>query len=399
MITVADYAARVQELIPTATAQSMSLSDAAGYALAADVVAPRSLPAFDNSSMDGYAVRAEDLHGADESPVFLRVKGDIYAGRTDVVRLAAGSAYRIMTGALVPDGADTVIPVEETDNSDTFVGISTSRAAGSFIRRAGEDVRAGETVLHACDVLGPAQLGLLAGLGLTEVTVLAPVKILVLSTGSELISPDENALAGKIYDSNAIMLASACQDAGATVVHAQFVADDIETFLQTINHYAPHVDVILTSGGISAGNYEVVKDALRTHEAEFIKVAMQPGMPQGYGRVFGTPIVALPGNPVSALVSFEVFVRPALRNAMRLRPTRRRVVCATLTHAVSSPMGKRQFRRGRLTSTDAGMSVEAVGPPASHFLRWLAQANCLIDIPATIEQLPAGSDVQVWMLD
>ncbi len=394
--TVDQHQAIVADLIRRPAAVSMALADALGLVLAEDVHASLALPSFDNSAMDGYAVHSADIAAASaEHPVVLPVSADIPAGRTDVPPLEPGHAHRIMTGALLPEGADAVVQVEATDGGTQTVTIIESRDVGVHIRRAGEDVAAGELVLSAGMVLGASQLGLLASLGTTSVRVVPPLRVLVLSTGSELVEPGQPLERGQIYESNGVMLTAAVRAAGATGERLQFVPDDVEAFNAVLADRLDGVDLILTSGGVSAGAYEVVKDALTGHGVEFAKVAMQPGMPQGAGHYRGVPVVTMPGNPVSSLVSFEVFVRPAIRAAMGQPMPGRRIVSAVLDESISSPVGKRQFRRGRL----ADGHVRTVGPAGSHFLRWLAAADCLLDIPLEVTEVAAGSHVDVWMID
>ncbi|CAM5733052.1 molybdopterin molybdotransferase MoeA [Mycolicibacterium aubagnense] len=398
MRTVEEHQHVVAGLITARPAVTVPLADALGLALADDVVAPLPLPGFDNSAMDGYAVLAADVAGASaENPVKLPVTEDIPAGRTDLLTLAPGTAHRIMTGAMLPAGATAVVPVESTDAATDTVSIFAAVPEGRHLRRAGEDVTAGTTVLSAGEVLSPAALGLAAALGFAELKVIPRQRVLVLSTGTELVTPGTPLQPGQIYESNAVMLAAALREAGADVSTAPATSDDVTRFRETLAGHAKDVDLIVTTGGVSAGAYEVVKDAL-AGDVEFVKVAMQPGMPQGCGRlggsVDGTPIVTLPGNPVSALVSFEVFIRPPLRAAMGL-PSQRPRRSATLTEKLTSPAGKRQFRRGVL-GTDA--QVSSYGPPASHHLRWLATANCLLDIGEDVVELAAGSPVPVWDL-
>ncbi|MDT5173314.1 MAG: molybdopterin molybdotransferase, partial [Mycobacterium sp.] len=394
----------VAEMIQARRAVPVALSGARGLVLADDVFAPLSLPVFDNSAMDGYAVRAEDTAAATaDHPVVLPVAEDIPAGRTDQLVLQPGTAHRIMTGAPVPTGATAIVPVEATDGGVASVQIRQHSEPGKHIRRAGEDVAAGTAVLRVGQVVTPATLGLAAALGLAELTATPRQRVLVISTGSELVSPGTPLQPGQIYESNAIMLAAAVSEAGADVVATQTVGDDVAEFTGVLDQYATEADLIITSGGVSAGAYEVVKDAFGRdgdQGVQFVKVAMQPGMPQGVGRVAGTPIVTLPGNPVSALVSFEVFIRPALRVAMGLPEPYRPHRTAVLREAVTSPRGKRQFRRAVLDTTkESGVGqVTSYGPPASHHLRWLASANALLDIPEDVVAVPAGTELQVWDL-
>ena len=396
MRSVEEHRRVVAGLINPRPPVALPLADALGLVLAADVVAPLPLPGFDNSAMDGYAVLATDVADAgQDSPVRLPVAEDIPAGRTDIPPLAAGTAHRIMTGAPLPAGATAVVPVEATDGATDTVTIRSAPREGQHVRRAGEDVTAGTTVLRAGQVVTPATLGLAAALGLGELTVVPRQRVLVVSTGTELVGPGVPLQPGQIYESNGVMLAAAVRDAGADVAASPMTGDDVDAFRETLRGHVADADLILTTGGVSAGAYEVVKDALGgSGDVEFVKVAMQPGMPQGAGRLDGVPVVTLPGNPVSALVSFEVFVRPALRVAMGRPDAERPRREAVLTEDLTSPRGKRQFRRGVLD----GDAVTSYGPPASHHLRWLASANCLLELGEDVDSVNAGSRVQVWDL-
>ena len=397
MRSVDEHQRVVAALVTAPVAVRLPLAEALGLALAADVVARESLPGFDNSAMDGYAVRAQDVADASEdNPVRLPVAEDIPAGRTDLLTLEPGTAHRIMTGALLPTGATAVVPVERTDGGTDTVEIRARPGDGQHIRTAGGDVTAGMTVLRTGQVITPAALGLAAALGVAELSVLPRLRVLVMSTGTELVAAGTPLQPGQIYESNAPMLAAAVREAGAEAIMAPMSTDDVAEFRAALRDHASDVDLIITTGGVSAGAYEVVKDALGDGSVEFVKVAMQPGMPQGAGRAGNIPIVTLPGNPVSALVSFEVFVRPALRAAMGLAGVQRPRRTAELRENLTSPGGKRQFRRG-VYDADAG-TVTSYGPPASHHLKWLASANCLLEIPEEITELALGSPVRVWDL-
>ena len=396
MRSVEEHRRVVAGLINPRPPVALPLAAALGLVLADDVVAPLPLPGFDNSAMDGYAVLATDVADAgQDSPVRLPVAEDIPAGRTDIPTLAAGTAHRIMTGAPLPAGATAVVPVEATDGATDTVTIRSAPREGQHVRRAGEDVTAGTTVLRAGQVVTPATLGLAAALGLGELTVVPRQRVLVVSTGTELVGPGVPLQPGQIYESNGVMLAAAVRDAGADVAASPMTGDDVDAFRETLRGHVADADLILTTGGVSAGAYEVVKDALGgSGDVEFVKVAMQPGMPQGAGTLDGVPVVTLPGNPVSALVSFEVFVRPALRAAMGRPDAERPRRDAVLTEDLTSPRGKRQFRRGVLD----GDAVTSYGPPASHHLRWLASANCLLELGEDVDSVNAGTRVQVWDL-
>ncbi len=401
--SVEEHRAVVAALLAPAPAEDVPLAQARGRVLAADVVAAVSLPSFDNSAMDGYAVRAAELAGA--VPLELPVAADIPAGRTDVPALEPGTVARIMTGAPMPAGADAVVPVEQTDGGVERVLIRAAPEPGAFLRHVAEDVRAGDVVLVAGTVLGAPQIGVAAAVGSATLPVRRRPVVLVLSTGSELVAPGTPLRLGQIYESNGPMLAAAVEDAGGVAELLRFVPDDVEQFLGVLRERVKEgVDLVLTSGGVSAGAYEVVKDAFAGRGVEFVKVAMQPGGPQGAGRVpdigadlDGVAVVTLPGNPVSSQVSFEVFVRPALRAATGHPHPERPVVTATLGERLTSPAGRRQYRRGTVDAVHG--SVRELGTAASHMLGALARAECLIVVPEDITELAEGSVVDVWLLD
>lgn len=399
LIPVAEHQAKIATLLSSTPVESRALDDCLGLALADDVGSPIPLPPFDNSAMDGYAVRSVDVAEATaEKPVSLPVEADVPAGRIDSPPLLPGTAHRIMTGAQIPPGADSVVPVERTNGSTDQVLVHACARPGAHVRRAGEDVGSGDVVLTSGTSLGAPQLGLAAAVGAAHLPVHRQVRVLVLSTGSELVEPGTSLRPGQIYESNGLMLASAVREAGGEARLLRFVPDDVEAFHAALRPHLDSTDLIITSGGVSAGAYEVVKDALGGDGVEFTKVAMQPGMPQGAGRYRdGVPVVTLPGNPVSAMVSFEVFVRPVLRRAAGHRGGGRPVREATLSEPISAPAGKRQYRRARFDAATA--TVTPHGGAGSHLLAALAGANCLLEIPEDSTELTAGSTVEVWLLD
>ena len=404
MKRVADHLSDVLSAVEPLTPIDVQLLDAHGCVLTEDVTAPWPLPQFDNSAMDGYAVRAADVAQATEdNPVELPVVADISAGTYHSGAIGPGLAARIMTGAPMPTGADAVVPVEVTDGGTARVRINAAVPAGRHLRRAGEDVDAGDTVLAAGTVLGAAHVGLLAAVGKDRVTVRPRPRVVVISTGSELVEPGLPVTVGQITDSNSYMLALAAQEAGAVAYRVAPVPDEAAKVMSVIEDQLVRADMVITSGGVSAGAYDVVKQVLsELGTVQFDKVAMQPGMPQGFGVVGDsrTPIFTLPGNPVSAFVSFEVFVRPAIRKMLgssRLhRPTAKAVLQATLR----SPEGKRQFARARVKPGRDGTSqATPLGAQASHLLADLAYANALIVVPEQVTEVPAGQMVETVLIE
>ncbi|PVG81207.1 molybdopterin molybdenumtransferase MoeA [Nocardioides gansuensis] len=379
------------------------LMDALGLALAEDVVAPISLPSFDNSSMDGYAVSHADVVTAtEESPVHLPVVGEIGAGRSGLMAMSPGTAVKIMTGAPVPRGCTAVVPYEWTDRGVAQVRITRAPSDGQHIRRAGDDVAEGDMLLEHGTVLGPRHLGLLAAVGRATVRCRPRPRVVVLSTGSELRDPGTPLGRDSIYDGNSYLLAASARAAGAIAYRVGIVPDDPRTFTDALSDQLVRADLVVTSGGVSEGDYDVVKEALRSlGTVWFGGVAMQPGKPQGFGTIGddNTPIFTLPGNPVSSYVSFETFVLPAIRRMMGKLPYSRPVRRARLTHPVSSPAGKRQFVRVLYDVDRGGAFVTPVGGHGSHLLGDLAAANALVVVPEDATSISAGEMVQVLLLD
>jgi molybdopterin molybdotransferase len=380
----------------------LPLLDAQGLLLAENVTSELPLPGFDNAAMDGYAVRAVDTRGAaDDRPVELPVVGDVAAGARSRSGMGPGLAVRIMTGAPVPAGADAVVPLEDTDRGLARVVIHHAAQSGQFVRRAGEDLPARSTALRAGAALGPQQIALLAAVGRDRVFVRPRPRVLVVSTGNELVEIGQRPGFGQVPDANSFMLTAAAKDAGADARRVGIVGDDHTELLDLLENQLLRADLLITSGGISMGAFDVVKQALtELGTVEFVRVAMQPGKPQGFGHLNGkVPIFCLPGNPVSSLVSFEVFVRPAIRKLLGKRNVQRARVQAVALEPITSPPGIRQYRRGALHREPAGgYSVSLVGGAESHLVASLAAANCLVVLDEDVTEVAAGSRVPVMPL-
>lgn len=378
-------------------AETIPLDRAVGRVTVDELRSEVDLPLFRNSQMDGYAVRAADILSV---PVALEVSGDIPAGHTVPVTLVPGTALRIMTGAPVPSGADAIVPVEDTelllgrddDLAGAVVEVRRSRAPGEYVRERGSDVRRGDVLVPAGTRLGPHHLAALAAAGVENVAVRARLRVGILTTGSELVGSGAPGF-GQVYDANSIALAALVEEAGA-VVSVRASSDDApETFERVLDGALRQSDLVITSGGISKGAYEVVREVLLPRGADVATVAMQPGGPQATAVVDGVPVLAFPGNPVSTQVSFVVFLRGPLREAAGLPAVAPRQ--AALSEPVRSVAGRRQFLRGRLD--DAG-GVAPVSGPSSHLVAGMAKADVLIDLPTETESLDAGSVVTVWTL-
>lgn len=376
------------------SAESVPLEEALGRSVADDVISPVPLPLFRNAQMDGYAVRARDVVAA---PVSLPVAMvEIAAGPGQPDALVAGTAIRIMTGAPMPPGADAVVPVEQTRPGDGVVQILTSSGPGTYVREPGSDLLAGSLLLPAGTRLGPRQLAALAAAGLDRVTIRKNVRVAVISTGSELVAPGERPGVGELFDSNSIALIAATISAGAAIVHRARVRDDHAAFRAELDAAVDAgAQLIVTSGGVSMGEHEVVRETLEPLGVLIGKVAMQPGGPQGYGRYRDVPVLCFPGNPVSSQLSFELFAAPILRDVADRAAARvsreRAAVPIELFDAA-----RRQFQRGRRA---ADGRVVPVGGAGSHLVAALAMAELLIVLPEGTSGVRENEEVEVLWLN
>lgn len=393
-VSVEQHAASIEALLAglgDRGAQRVPLDHALGRVAFGEVSSPVDLPLFDNSQMDGYAV---DSRSVSTIPATLPVSNVIAAGPSPSAVLVAGSAAKIMTGAPIPGGADTIVPVEDTTAPAAgLVTIHRARSAGEFVREQGSDVRVGTALIGAGQTLEPRHISVLAAVGLAEIDVLSRPRVAVVTTGAELMSAGTTLAPGQIFDSNGITLAAHLRASGAEVVAVERSSDDPRAFRRTLDAAAASAELIITSGGVSMGDFEVVKDVLRPLGGTFGTVRMQPGGPQGITLYGDVPVLSFPGNPVSTVVSYIVFARNIIRQAAGLAPVP--ASTASLHEPVASPAGKRQFRRGRLR--DDGR-VELVAGPGSHLVAALAWADVLIDIDSETTELAAESTVKVWPL-
>ncbi|MBD8870693.1 molybdotransferase-like divisome protein Glp [Nocardioides donggukensis] len=399
LVSVSDHLARILDAIEPLPVYEQALIETLGLTAAEDVAAPMPLPAFDNSAMDGYAVDAQDVATASEDqPIHLPVVGEIGAGQARLLAMSPGTAVKIMTGAPVPQGCTAVVPYEWTDRGVAQVRITQAPKPGQHIRRAGEDVQTGDLVVSEGTVIGPRHLGLLAAVGKAGVMSRPRPRVVVMSTGSELRDPGVALGHDSVYDANSFMLAAAVKAAGGIAYRVASVPDDAHSFVEALGDQLVRADIVVTSGGVSAGDYDVVKEALsKLGTVWFGGVAMQPGKPQGFGVVGDdeTPIFTLPGNPVSAYVSFMTFVLPAIRKLAGRRPFIRPARTARITHGLTSIEGKTQFVRA---SYDASVATP-VGGHGSHLIGDLAESNAFIVLPREVTRVAPGDSVHVVLLD
>lgn len=376
----------------------LALLDAAGCTIATDIVAHTDVPAFDNSAMDGYVV----TDGVDGD--WLDVTGEIAAGDEAQVSVEPGTAVRIMTGAPIPPGGTAVVPVEVVEEDGERIRVPHPVAEAAHIRRAGEAVTAGETVLDAGTILDAANIGMLAALGHGYVSVFPQPRVVVVSTGEELTDPGIERAPGAIYDANSYVLTVLARDSGAVTVRRMIASDDRAVLREAIEELLPHADLLVTTGGVSAGRYDMVKVVLaELGDVRFSKVGMRPGMPQAFGMIEADPdrfipCFGLPGNPVSAYVSFEVFVRPVIRRLQGRRDLSRPRVRATLEAPLPSVADKVEFVRVALRHRDGEWHARPTGDQGSGILRSLVEADGLAEVPADRDRMEIGEPVLVHLL-
>jgi molybdopterin molybdotransferase len=396
---VEEHLAEILATITPLTPTQLGLGDVHGLVLAEDVSTVSPLPPFDNSGMDGYAVLVEDVADAtEENPVTLPVTAEVAAGDTGAYALHPGTAIKIMTGAMLPHGAEAVIPVEWTDGGSARVSIRARAEYGNAVRLAGEDAKPGEVLVTAGTRLRPMHVAVIAAAGRGSVLVRPRPRVVVLSTGNELAEPGTPVVPGRIWDSNSFMLAAAAREAGCLAYRQVALPDHPDGVLPAIEDQLVRADLMITTGGVSmGGEHDVVKAALqRLGTVRFRKVAMQPGMPQGFGTIARVPIFTLPGNPVSAYVSFQVFARPALGAMQGDDGLGLEKVQAELTGPLRSPAGRRSFLRGVLDRA-AGQVTPLTGQ-GSHQIATLGKANALVIVPERVVQMSEGDTAEVMVL-
>jgi len=390
----------LKETVPLGM-EKVDILDTLGRVLGEAVFSGRLIPPRDNSSMDGYAVHEADTRGATPSnPVILDVIEDIPAGSIPRRVVGSGQAARIMTGAPIPEGADAVIRMEDTRQKGTQVELTAAVKKGEFIRFAGEDVREGEEVIPAGTVVRPAEVGMMAALGKSFVSVYQRPVVAVIATGNELADIDDPVSSWKIVNSNAYSLTAEILDCGAIPMQMGIARDNREDLLAKFRP-ALRADVILSSGGVSVGDYDLVKDIMTEvgTSIEFWRVAMKPGKPLVYGRVGGKPIFGLPGNPVSTMVSFEQFVRPVLLKMMGQRCLFRRTVQAILKEGLDKQTGLTYFVRVHVTRQGDDYVAAPTGEQSSGILKSMVRANGLAILPKEVAKISSGERVTVQLID
>jgi len=386
----------LQSIEPLHAAEKLSLRNALGRVLATDISSPISVPGHTNSAMDGYALSGEDL--PQDSVRSYQIIGQSFAGKPFNGQCTAGQCVRIMTGAVMPAGTDTVIMQEQVEvTGKDSVRIGDGQRAGQNVRQAGEDITAGATVLQAAHTLTPADLGILASLGIGEVMVRRRPRVAFFSTGDELRSLGEPLAEGDIYDSNRYSLYGMLKRLDVEIIDMGVVRDDEDSLRQAFIDAAAIADVVITSGGVSVGEADYIKPILEeTGEIHFWKIAMKPGRPLTHGRVGNSLFFGLPGNPVAVMVTFYQFVQPALQHLSGAQPRPPLTVMATSTDAIRKRPGRYEFQRGILEQDEQGqLTVRKTGQQGSGVLMSMSRANCFILLPEKCEGVAAGETVRV----
>jgi len=413
MISVEEALERILGFVDVLQDEEKPIMDCLGQVLAEDVCAPFDVPPHDNSAMDGYAVQFASTIGASvENPKVLRIIDEVAAGRVPAVTVEAGTAVRIMTGALIPKGADAVVPFELTDEADRAhagrqekqIGVRCSVGVGANVRYSGEDIKRGELVMQRGKLLRPAAIGVLASLGKTRAVVTRRPVVGILATGDELLDISQPLLPGKIYNSNSYSLACQVRSCGG-VPKLLGVAPDRAEQLSAALRYGLDCDMLITSGGVSLGDYDVVKEVLAAEgDVSFWTVHMKPGKPIAFGtfkRENGrrVPHLGLPGNPVSSMVTFEIFARPALHKMMGIVDFSRRYVTAIMEGSIKNTDGRRVFARVLVNKKGNQYFARLTGSQGSGILTSMLEADGLAVIPETVAAISSGDSVEVMMLD
>jgi molybdopterin molybdotransferase len=396
VLTVAQARERILERIVALDAEMTSLRAARGRVLAEDVRSDRDVPPFAKSAMDGYAVRAIDVqHASAAQPVQLRVLGEIRAGSAPPGPVQAQAALRIMTGAMIPEGSDAVVRVEDTAERDGIVEVRVAVPAGTSLRAAGSDLRRGDLVGAAGRPITPGLIGVLASAGRIGVLCVRRPRVLLITTGDELREPGEALGPGQITNTNRYTLLTAIEEAGGQVVDAG-VARDERSDLTDRLRVAGETDLVVTTGGVSMGAYDLVRGLLEEQEAvDFWQVALRPGKPLVFATIAGVPLIGLPGNPVSTMVGFELFVRPTLLKLQGRGDLERPRVTAITDVALQNPPHLEQYFRGVARRDGDRVRVRLTGDQGSHVLRSMADANCLIVVPQGTSEVAVGAPVEI----
>ncbi len=402
LVPVEEHLEAILAMLPRPAPIDLRTGDGLGLILAEPATCAVTLPAFDNSAMDGYAVVADDLAGASrERPVRLTVVGEVAAGDAEAPTVARGTCVRIMTGATVPPGADAIVPVEVTvaEDEGATVVFHLPPRVGDNIRRAGEDLVPGRELVAAGRRISPADVALLSAAGVTTISCLPAPRVVIMSTGDELVPAEREPGPGQLRDSNAPMLAAMVRATGGVPFVTGVVRDDVAALTEAFESNLGHADLFVCTGGASAGTRDLLPEVIGAlGEVQAVSVAMRPGMPQIRGRIGATPVIGLPGNPVSSFVSFEVFVRPAIRALQGRRDVHRPTVVARAAETLHAPPHKRGYLRVRLTRDGSGWAARPTGAQGSHVISSIAQADGLAIVPEAVTEVRVGDEVRVMLL-